>query len=197
MTDPGAGGRERRLTNAELDKLERLFAAIPRDAMVQVEIAHAVWAFPYLLAEVKDVRQAPAAPVGSPWEPDSDLLAKWCEEWTPTYGLPLGEYLANRILDDIEYRAPVGSGAAEPEPLKAFARQVLRDALNGAGFDGGDLQELAVQLGLLVPTKMEAPCDPDACVCAEVTDFPTTCYRFSPLISERAAPPAGLGEEKR
>jgi hypothetical protein len=46
--------------------------------------------------------------------------------------------------------------------------------------DGGDLQDMAEQQGLIVQTTMHEPCG-EICACADVMGsdgFPLTCYRY-------------------
>jgi hypothetical protein len=65
------------------------------------------------------------------------------------------------------------------EQVTEFAREIL---LNRFGtLDGGDLQDLGVKHGLLVPIEATEPCG-EACVCVEYDDFPQTCYRFGPAL---------------
>src|SRR6185437_12473237 len=65
------------------------------------------------------------------------------------------------------------------EQVTEFAREIL---LNRFGnWDGGDLQDLGVKHGLLVPIEATEPCG-EACVCVEYDDFPQTCYRFGPAL---------------
>lgn len=66
--------------------------------------------------------------------------------------------------------------------LAAFARDIMAIWPEG-GLDGGDLQEIAVKHGLLVPETRHAPCGEEgACSCAEYAtpeEFAAgvTCYR--------------------
>lgn len=39
------------------------------------------------------------------------------------------------------------------ERLKSFARRCVEDSFEGYGFDGGDVQDLAEELGLIVPVR--------------------------------------------
>lgn len=74
----------------------------------------------------------------------------------------------------------------KPDFVK-FARAILDGWPDGGvEMDGFELQELATDCGLLVPTMMAAPCgaEPDGCCpCqdAEAT-FPTRCYRRIPEL---------------
>lgn len=47
------------------------------------------------------------------------------------------------------------------------------------------IQELAVNHGVLVEVTVTEPCG-DNCECAEVSDFPLTCYRLAPEFADEA-----------
>ena len=55
-----------------------------------------------------------------------------------------------------------------------FTKAVLRSD----PFDGGELQDMGVAYGVLVPTEVTEACG-ETCECAEVDDFPQTCYRWA------------------
>ena len=70
---------------------------------------------------------------------------------------------------------------AESAALKLFALDVLK-AWPLGDVDGGDLQEMAVKHGLLVPEKRTAVCSEEGCNCAEYYSAEewaegVTCYR--------------------
>lgn len=74
---------------------------------------------------------------------------------------------------------------SELERLRAFARRVLQVWPEG-DLDGGELQQAAVEAGLLVPEQRCAPCG-EHCQCVEyhghdgmVEEF--TCYRLAPSL---------------
>ena len=67
--------------------------------------------------------------------------------------------------------------------LAPFAWRILERVWEGGDFDGGDLQELAVSTGILIETEMTEACS-STCACAEVDDFPQTCYRLAPNLRE-------------
>lgn len=78
--------------------------------------------------------------------------------------------------------AAVWNRRAAEDTLRGTLHELVRDlvlsAIRMEPLEGGDVQERAVAAGLLVPTEMREPCG-DNCACADVTDFPTTCYRFN------------------
>ena len=75
--------------------------------------------------------------------------------------------------------------------LRAFVRRVIRASWDG-DVEEGDVQEWAVDAGLLVPTTMAAPCG-ENCQCEELDPggFPTTCYRFSSELDDTVLGPDG------
>lgn len=71
---------------------------------------------------------------------------------------------------------------AERDALRAFAQDCMAEWPDEwSGLDGEQLQEAAVQHGLLKPTEATEPCG-EGCWCAVNGDFPLTCYRKTPLL---------------
>lgn len=66
----------------------------------------------------------------------------------------------------------------EPAPdFIGFANKMFGISWAGCHADGGTIQELGEQYGLLKETEMQEPCG-EACMCRECgADFPTNCYR--------------------
>lgn len=68
----------------------------------------------------------------------------------------------------------------ENEKLKKFAKQIL--AREGDEWDGFELEELALECGLLEKVERKEPCNRDnedefGCLCNEYgCDFPTECH---------------------
>lgn len=72
--------------------------------------------------------------------------------------------------------------------LLAFVDRLIDGAFDGGSFDGGDIQELATEHGLLQVQDMPEPCG-EGCRCAQdVPFFPAQCYRKTYLA---ASPVAG------
>lgn len=71
------------------------------------------------------------------------------------------------------------SGEVERDAALKFADHIINGIFEGGDWDGGDVQELAENYGLLKPETMQAPCNEDgACQCAQNgAEFPSTCYR--------------------
>jgi hypothetical protein len=76
---------------------------------------------------------------------------------------------------------------AELTKLKAFALWALAgyrgDELGD--IDGGDLQDKAEALGLLVGVTVTEPCG-EGCNCMDWDDFPQTCYRIPEWLKEQS-----------
>lgn len=75
---------------------------------------------------------------------------------------------------------PSHAARSKQEKLADFGRwclaQLREDAI-GCDLDGGDAQDQAVKLGLLVEVTVDAPCG-DTCHCAEYYgEFPVQCLR--------------------
>lgn len=70
--------------------------------------------------------------------------------------------------------------------LRAFALEMIRPTFEGYDMDGGSIQEYAVKRGLLEEVVRTKPCREEGCVCAEIADFPTTCYEFTEVLKEGA-----------
>ena len=66
--------------------------------------------------------------------------------------------------------------------LAAFARRMIEIAWAGHDADGGEIQDTALALGLVVRTTVDAPCG-ETCRCAEYGDFPATCFRMAPWMA--------------
>ena len=67
------------------------------------------------------------------------------------------------------------------DKLRAFAQDVL--ASWPEDLCGADVESYAVKHGLLIQVEMQEPCG-ESCQCAEMdVDFPTTCYRRTPLLT--------------
>ncbi len=65
---------------------------------------------------------------------------------------------------------------------EAFGREILHRMLDhscGGDLEGGDVQDIGVKHGTLIEITMAAPCSEHSCICAEVSDFPTTCLRIA------------------
>lgn len=71
--------------------------------------------------------------------------------------------------------------------LRRFAQRVMANWPEG-GFDGDELQDAAVDCGLLKPFEVEESCG-EGCRCSEYGGFPLTCYRPTALLSPETAAP--------
>ncbi|WP_236234662.1 hypothetical protein [Pseudomonas tohonis] len=94
-------------------------------------------------------------------------------------------FSSNGTSDIITANLPIGTKLyslppEQPVPrVNEFAMEILRGALEGGGFDGGDIQEMGVKYGLLFPEQRTEPCCESGCNCAEF-GFPTECFRIAP-----------------
>lgn len=68
--------------------------------------------------------------------------------------------------------------------FKAFTDAMLDISWKGGDADGAHIQELALKFGLLQEVVETERCSDERCICAEVTDFPTTCNRKTYLGKE-------------
>lgn len=75
--------------------------------------------------------------------------------------------------------------------LQAFARYMVDAALDGGDVDGGTIQEIAHQYGLLTKREMKGPCrEPEEgyCACAFESGFPVECYQPTDALIAKSAP---------
>lgn len=70
------------------------------------------------------------------------------------------------------------------QKLAAFGAWCLAEHREGFGdLDGGELQEKAKALGLIVPVTVAERCGDD-CACADYADFPQECLRLAEGVGE-------------
>lgn len=81
----------------------------------------------------------------------------------------------------INFRRHAIAPTPEAEPLRKFALWAIDESSEAMSFDGADVQDKAVELGLLVEVQASEPCG-ESCSCAEF-GFPVTCYRPTPLLN--------------
>jgi len=66
-----------------------------------------------------------------------------------------------------------------PDPVRAFGLRVLEASRKDMGdVDGGDIQDWALELGVLVQVPVTEPCG-ENCRCAEYGNFPQECIRLA------------------
>ena len=68
-----------------------------------------------------------------------------------------------------------------PLSLAKWAIEVLQATREdgGSDLDGGYLFDMAEGTGVIEPHQVTEPCDPTHCACAEVSEFPMECYRYT------------------
>jgi hypothetical protein len=83
------------------------------------------------------------------------------------------------VMADSAEQVRIAKDACErANRLMRFAGLVLKAHRNDGwpgDVDGDDLQDWALRCGLIEERQMSEPCG-ETCTCAEVADFPTTCY---------------------
>ena len=99
----------------------------------------------------------------------------------------LKKRVAHHYKEAMEAATIASAYAEEADKLRAFAKAVLGDWPDCGTLDGGDIQTLAENHGLLTPTT---PCEPcgESCTCLEyygADDFArgeVLCYRKTRLL---------------
>lgn len=80
--------------------------------------------------------------------------------------------------------------AAAQAGLREFANWAINACFEGGGVDGGEIQDKAVECGLLVEKTMPEPCG-ENCSCAQNgADFPAICYRKTVLLAATSPEPS-------
>ncbi|MWK59858.1 hypothetical protein GO594_28070 [Pseudomonas otitidis] len=168
----GALLAERDQLRAERDSHQRLcIAEMEKNSQLRAEVAmlrsyEAEWerTLNQLRAELEAIRgQEPVAWVS----PDAVGGTRWkagalqqLNDGSPLYSLP-----------------PQQPDAVSVPGVHEFAVEILRGALEGGDFDGGDIQEMGVRHGLLFPEHRTERCG-EHCECAEY-GFPVECFRIA------------------
>lgn len=112
----------------------------------------------------------------------SDLIADLRSRINPAYAAQLGTESYERRL----CAEALESLLADTAALRAFAQAVM-DTWPGGDIDGGALQEIAENHGILKPETRHEPCR-KGCCCDENADsqewaFGVVCYRKTPLLT--------------
>ena len=82
------------------------------------------------------------------------------------------------------FRLAPDAGMDARDGAMKFADHIINGMFEGGDWDGGDVQELAVAYGLLVPEEMAGPCREEGCQCAKNgAEFPEICYRKTYLAA--------------
>ena len=115
---------------------------------------------------------------------------EWSDEELAGRLIESPDLLVAETGDSDEYREESASlyeaarRLGELRHLKDFARAMISPTFEGLDINGGDIQDEAAQYGLLERVTRTQPCsDKDGeCLCAEIADFPTECYRFTAIL---------------
>lgn len=98
----------------------------------------------------------------------------------------IGEWHSDRAASPLPQSTLSTDAQKVRDQALQFANHVINGVFEGGDWDGGELQSLAVQYGLLKPVEMRERCG-EACSCAENgADFPATCFRKTYLGDIRA-----------
>lgn len=159
------------LGSAQAEAIDRRAALGDFRPLVQAELDRIVRETKALLAAPVVERQEPVAVMKLEaerlWEGDGEysisfVKSGWLDECRKTGGT---------FMLYAEQPAPVASNN-----LRNFANSMIDIALEGCNADGVQIQELAVEHGLLKPEQRTERCG-DTCSCAEYADFPVECFR--------------------
>lgn len=71
-----------------------------------------------------------------------------------------------------------------PAELGLWVLEQTRGDYVGSDLNGGDIQDKAEELGLLVRVDVTEPCCEEHCHCAEYGEFPQQCLRYSDAVAE-------------
>lgn len=84
------------------------------------------------------------------------------------------------------YRAAPVRAVRLPDPISAFAIEIINGSYEGGGLDACNIQDMAVRHGLLSIEERDEPCRPEGCACAEY-GFPSECYRHTDAMKDAVA----------
>lgn len=82
------------------------------------------------------------------------------------------------IIQDICLAAKEFGYVVVPMAVAHMIDSLVEVSRDGCGVDGDDLQDRLRHAGIIEEYTAKEPCCQD-CICAEVADFPQTCYRDS------------------
>ena len=77
----------------------------------------------------------------------------------------------------------IGAEMTNEDRLRTFAKAILEGWPVDDGIGAIELQDIAVEHGLLIPLKVVAACrDDGSCGCYQDDNLPGICYRKTPLL---------------
>ncbi|SEG13859.1 hypothetical protein [Marinobacterium lutimaris] len=102
-----------------------------------------------------------------------------------TMQVKLSPTQAGKLLQkSMKLEKEVAEQAAELEAFKHFTDEMLSISWQGGDAGGDTIQELAEKHGLIKAVTRTERCDDEYCACAEISDFPLTCYRKTYIDQE-------------
>lgn len=141
-----------------------------------LQVAELVSPMPQLAHEALQVLVAALNDANRAAKPTADTITRLTESHRST---------VNEVMKsmDEELRA-----IGDVKALQCFAAASMGSFFAGCDLPHPDLQSYAVEVGLLRPEMMPAPCGDD-CACADLgLAFPALCYRGTPMLERcRAA----------
>lgn len=111
----------------------------------------------------------------------STMPVDWCDSFKAEVADRIEKIGAALKPAAEEYTSPLQHAGN----LSTFAKEVIYGALEGGSFDGADIQEIAVNHGLLKIETRTEECG-EVCACREY-GFPSECYRKSDLLELKPA----------
>ncbi|HGN3112383.1 TPA: hypothetical protein ACKRQV_000079 [Pseudomonas aeruginosa] len=170
-----------------------LRAPLPKSvrAWFDAKLAHinAVEAYNTRLAYVRQ-----HLPFGASVDPEYQLMEQADRNARSLVG-PMFEELRGLIGEGGLPAASAGEEAMRG--LVAFVQELIKGALDGGNFDGGDIQESAERHGVLTKKVMTQSCaGPEGdCPCAWSAGFPAECYRINPAVLALVGGEAGKARQ--
>lgn len=103
--------------------------------------------------------------------------------------LPPGTYALYTQPPEVA-RDAVDALRAEVTSLRLFANEIMNDWWEG-DLDGGSRQDIAERHGLIAGFEVTEACG-ELCNCAELGEWPTQCFRRTPLLTGKTESKAAI-----
>lgn len=184
MTEPYTAEEMPKVVNALELKAEGTYAPVNYDRLIAtLREYERVLAENASLRRYLDQRASGTDPLTKRLEAEVAALREEEAKWAATVERQ------RKNLD--RYREQRAALEADKDHLARLAGKLLEQLGDGGVPDGGEMQELLVEAGVIAPVEVTESCG-ENCNCAE-WDFPTTCYRKTPLGDYCVARAAGEG----